>query len=134
MSSQRVPTSRVLELVETGAAYLDVRSVPEFESGHVSGAYNIPLLHKGSTGLQPNPDFEACVEATFDKRAPLVVGCRSGARSAKAVALLEQRGFTTLYDHAGGWAGNGEDPGWPQSGGPIGHEPTPGRAYEELGR
>jgi rhodanese-related sulfurtransferase len=74
------------------------------------------------------------MEATFDKARPLVVGCRSGARSARAAAMLAQRGYQTLYDHAGGWAGNDEDPGWPASGGPTSLETTPGRAYEELGR
>jgi rhodanese-related sulfurtransferase len=134
MSVQRILTPRARELVEGGVVYLDVRSVPEFESGHVPGAYNIPLMHKGPVGMQPNPEFEARVEATFDKQQALVVGCRSGARSARAAAVLAQRGFETLYDHAGGWAGNGEDAGWLAGGGATSNETTPGRGYEDLGQ
>ena len=133
MSVQRLSTTRAVELVGEGVAYLDVRSVPEFESGHVAGAYNIPLMHKGPTGMQPNPDFEARVEAAFDKTRAIVVGCRSGQRSARAAAVLAQRGFQTLYDHGGGWAGNAEDPGWPAGGGETSQSPVAGRSYAELG-
>lgn len=133
MPVHRVSTSRILELVDEGIVYLDVRSVPEFEAGHVPGAYNIPLMHRGPAGMQPNPQFETQVESTFEKQQPIIVGCRSGQRSARAAAMLAQRGFETLYDHAGGWAGNAEDPGWPESGGAVSNETTPGRGHGDLG-
>jgi rhodanese-related sulfurtransferase len=132
MSVQRISTARALELVAEGVVYLDVRSVPEFEAGHVPDAYNIPLMHKGPMGMQPNPDFEARVRATFDEAQPLVIGCRSGQRSARAAVVLEGLGFAALYDHGGGWAGNAEDDGWPQSGGAVSVETTPGRGWEDL--
>ena len=31
--------------------FLDVRSVEEFEAGHASGAWNIPLFHRGPAGM-----------------------------------------------------------------------------------
>ena len=40
-----------------GWVYLDVRSAPEFEAGHAPGSYNIPLLHKGARGMEPNAEF-----------------------------------------------------------------------------
>src|SRR5262249_9017045 len=65
--------------------YVDVRSVPEFEAGHAERALNIPLLHfSPGAGMSPNPDFQAVVEANLPKNARIIVGCKTGGRSAKA--------------------------------------------------
>ena len=122
---------RILES-EDGAVYLDVRSVPEFEAGHAPGAYNIPLSHMGPGGMQPNPEFEAVVNRTFAKDTPIVVGCKSGGRSARAVARLEAEGFTNLYDYVGGWSGGADDPGWLASGGESTTDTEAERQYEQL--
>lgn len=55
--------------------YLDIRSVEEFEQGHVPGAYNIPLLHMDPVqGMVPNPDFYEVVKKHFAPDANLVLG------------------------------------------------------------
>jgi len=139
MTVTRVSPSEADSLVrEQGYVYLDVRSVPEFDAGHPTGAYNIPLLHKTSAGMQPNPRFIAEVESHFDKTDKLVLGCRSGNRSLRAAQMLLAAGFTTVVDQRAGWAGvrnafgQLEEPGWETAGLPTTTTPAPGRDYESL--
>ncbi|TFH30526.1 MAG: rhodanese-like domain-containing protein, partial [Myxococcales bacterium] len=75
MTVRRVSPQEADALVdEQGYVHLDVRSIPEFEAGHPSGAYNIPLMHATPTGMRPNGDSLAGVTATFGKDAKIVVG------------------------------------------------------------
>eukprot|EP00878_Enallax_costatus_P016234 GHUV01017027.1.p1 GENE.GHUV01017027.1~~GHUV01017027.1.p1 ORF type:complete len:103 (+),score=28.02 GHUV01017027.1:529-837(+) len=85
--------------------YLDVRTPEEFAAGHAVGAVNIPFWFKTADGMVPNPDFVTKVQEAFpNTQEALVVGCRSGNRSAKACAQLEQE-YSNLIDDAGGWLG-----------------------------
>ena len=89
MTVKRVSPHEADQLVrEEGYAYLDVRSIREFEAGHPAGAYNIPFLHKTPSGMQPNPEFADVVTTVFAKDAKLVLGCRSGNRSLRAAEIL----------------------------------------------
>lgn len=132
MTVNRVSSAQAIALAEEGVAYLDVRSVPEFEGGHPQGAFNVPLMHMGPGGMQPNQTFEAEVAAAFARDTPLLVGCKSGGRSARAAAMLERLGFANLYDVAGGYGGAPDDPGWLASGGPVSTTTEPGRSYDDL--
>lgn len=56
--------------------------------------------------MQANPDFLAEVRKSFPPAgAKLVVGCKSGRRSAAACALLAEHGYDGLVDQTGGWDG-----------------------------
>ena len=99
--------------------YLDVRSVPEFEAGHPIRAINIPIMNFApGTGMSPNQDFQAVVEAALAKDAKLVVGCKTGGRSARACELMGQLGYTNLANVWGGFVGAMDnmgrvsEPGW----------------------
>jgi rhodanese-related sulfurtransferase len=99
--------------------YLDVRSVPEFEAGHAAGAINIPLLNLvPGAGMTPNPDFATVVEATLPKDAKLVIGCKTGGRSARACDLMTQMGYKNVANVRGGFVGAMDntgritEPGW----------------------
>jgi sulfur dioxygenase len=74
---------------------VDVREPGEFSGvlGHIPGATLIPLerLRDGSAHL--------------DREKPTIAVCRSGARSAQAVAILEKAGFTKVANLAGGMIG-----------------------------
>lgn len=139
MSERVGPEEAKRRIDDEGWVYLDVRSVPEFDQGHPAGAYNIPLMHMGAGGMQPNPDFVAQVQAAFpDPSTRLVLGCRSGGRSAKAAGLLEQAGYTAILDQRAGYGG-AKDPfgrtvekGWAEAGLPTSTQPEPGRSYAEL--
>lgn len=73
------------ELVANGAVLLDVRTVAEFAERHIPGALNIPV-HELGTRLQE----------LGSKARPIVVHCRSGARSAAAAQLLQRAGYEVL--------------------------------------
>lgn len=118
--------------MEEGYVYLDVRSVPEFESGHPKGAYNIPLMNAGMFGMSPNPKFMEEVSKTFAKDARIVVGCKSGGRSVSAVGLMEMAGFKDLLEQRAGFDGNGAEPGWRSTRLPQATQAEPGRAYQDL--
>jgi hydroxyacylglutathione hydrolase len=68
---------------------IDVRAGNEFEEGHVEGAQNIFL------GLLPESDLPG-------KDEPIALICLTGDRSTVAASVLEQRGFTNLYNISGG--------------------------------
>jgi sulfur-carrier protein adenylyltransferase/sulfurtransferase len=69
---------------------IDVREPFEFEIARIDGAKLIPL---GEIG-------ERAEELQHEQ--PIVVHCHSGRRSAQAVRLLQQRGFTNVYNLEGG--------------------------------
>ena len=72
-------------LVERGALLVDVRTPEEFAAGHISGARNIPL-----------DQVTARASALKPADAPVIVYCRSGARSALAKRLLKSAGRTDV--------------------------------------
>ena len=66
---------------------------------------------KGALALDPNPDFVAQVEArlaakSLTKADPVVLMCRSGSRSAKAVNALTDAGFKAVYSVVDGFEGD----------------------------
>jgi len=134
MAVTRVAPEQALELMrEQGYSYLDVRSVPEFAQGHPQGAYNVPLVHMGPGGNQPNARFLEVVERRFARDAPLLVGCRTSGRSEHAAAILEQAGFSNLIVQQAGFVGASPlAPGWGPKGLPSSQVAEPGRSWEEL--
>ncbi|MCD1145950.1 rhodanese-like domain-containing protein [Kocuria sp. LUK] len=88
-----LPSASVEEIPE-GAAILDVREAFEWEAGHIEGAHHIPL------GQLPERYGE--VDADQD----VYVICRSGGRSLKATAWLQQYGFdpVNVLGGMGAWA------------------------------
>jgi glyoxylase-like metal-dependent hydrolase (beta-lactamase superfamily II)/rhodanese-related sulfurtransferase len=87
--------------VKSSVQVLDVREPAEFNGalGHIEGALLIPL------GALPG----RCDE--LDSARPVVVVCRSGARSARAVAMLAKAGFSQTANLSGGmlrWRAEGQ--------------------------
>jgi len=135
--AKRVSPPEAAELLKQGWRYVDVRSIPEFDDGHPQGAANVPLLHFQGGRMAPNGDFQRVMEANFAKDAKLVIGCKSGGRSAQAAALLEAAGYTEIADMRGGYGGERDMlgrvtvPGWAETGLPV-EKTTPGNSYAEL--
>jgi rhodanese-related sulfurtransferase len=135
--AKRVSPPEAADLVKQGWRYVDVRSIPEFDAGHPQGAANVPLMHQQGGRMTPNPDFQRVMEANFPKDAPLVIGCKSGGRSAQAAARLEAIGYTQLVDMRGGFSGERDSlgrvttPGWSDAGLPV-ESATPGLSYADL--
>ncbi len=83
--------------VENGARLVDVRTVEEFELGHIPGAENVPV------------DELAQVAAGWGRDQAIVVYCATGARSMNAAQWLTGNGFTSVYDLTAGivqWDGD----------------------------
>jgi rhodanese-related sulfurtransferase len=138
MSVKRVTPPEAAGLVAAGWKYIDVRSIPEFTEGHPQGAYNVPLLHMvPGRGMAPNPAFEEAIARHFAKDDKLVLGCRSGGRSFRAVQMLQEIGFTSVVDMSGGWDGERDAAGrlavkgWRDEGLPS-EKAAPGRGWEDL--
>ncbi len=90
-STEEVDAAAARALVAAGShALLDVRRGEEFTAGHIQGAACVPhtRLLASIKGLK--------------RERPYLVNCRSGARSARACALLERHGLKAV-NLAGGW-------------------------------
>src|SRR6187397_2525860 len=104
MSVQRISAREAHALVsEQGYVYLDVRAVPEFDTGHPAGAYNVPLLTpRAGGGMDENPHFVDEVRAALPDPSKIVVGCASGVRSLRAAELLGEAGFRDVVEQRAG--------------------------------
>lgn len=69
---------------------LDVRTLEEYQVGHLEGGYLLPI-----TELSQRVN-----EIPHDK--VIVVYCRSGGRSQRALEYLKSIGYTEVYNLAGG--------------------------------
>ncbi|MDD2719984.1 MAG: rhodanese-like domain-containing protein [Gallionella sp.] len=91
-ASQGVDVKQAQAMVSQGALLLDVREPDEYAAVHAVNAKLIPLGQLSS--------HLSDIAAYKDK--PIVVICHSGRRSAKAVGLLQEAGFTRVSNVAGG--------------------------------
>ena len=88
------------KIADPAVVILDVRTPAEFASGHIAGAVNV--------------DFES---GSFDRDIQKLenfktyaVYCRSGNRSGQAVKVMQDAGFTNVFNMNGGvidWANAG---------------------------
>jgi rhodanese-related sulfurtransferase len=137
---KRVLPKEAAALLEEGWAYLDVRSIPEFDEGHPAGAANVPLNHFQGGRMVRNPDFQRVVEASFPKDAKIVVGCKTGNRSLQAATMLEAAGYTSVVDMRGGFHGERDGfgraslPGWAAEGLPVETTAAPEKTWAELSK
>jgi rhodanese-related sulfurtransferase len=73
-----------------GLVILDVRTVSEYERGHLEGAINIPVEALSGRLSELNPNDE------------LLVYCRTGNRSTTAVGILRENDYDHVYHMDGG--------------------------------
>jgi rhodanese-related sulfurtransferase len=90
---------------------LDVRTVQEYEQvGHVAATPLIVWPRDGDA--QDFDQFVAQVRGRFTVEEPLLLLCRSGARSHYAAHLLTQAGFKRAYNVLEGFEGASPGQGW----------------------
>lgn len=85
---------------EPGVVTIDVRTPGEFAEGYIEGARLIDFQ---------SGNFENEI-ATLDKNATYAIYCRSGNRSGQAVKVMQDAGFTNVFNMNGGvidWANAG---------------------------
>lgn len=85
------------------AVVVDVRSIADFNKGHIVNAVNIPL-----NGLAKQLQQ---IEKHKDK--PIILACRSGSRSGMACKTLMKAGFGEVHNLRGGMMG------WESAGLPV---------------
>lgn len=115
-----------------GWVYVDVRSPEEFAQGHPEGSVNVPILLQSAGGMVPNPKFVDAIKRLYKGSDRLLLGCRSGARSAKAADMLMASGYTALANVVGGFVGSPADIGWAPAGLPTRTTPAPGTTWAEI--
>ena len=91
-ADQGVDVKQAQRMNQRGALLLGVREPAEYAAVHAPNAKLIPL---GEVGLRLKE-----IAAYQDK--PITVMCRFGRRSAKAVALLQEAGFSQVSNVQGG--------------------------------
>lgn len=75
---------------DLGAVLLDVRTLQEYNEGHIPGSVNVPLQ-----------SIDEIISVVENKETPLFVYCRSGARSRQATAILQQMGYVNARNIGG---------------------------------
>jgi molybdopterin/thiamine biosynthesis adenylyltransferase/rhodanese-related sulfurtransferase len=97
-----ISTEAGAERIASGYTVLDVREPDEFQEGAIPGAIHIPRGH-----------LESQVESRLtDKSKPVLVYCASGVRSVFAANTLQELGYETVAELAGGfnrWKDEGRD-------------------------
>jgi phage shock protein E len=104
-----VKTEQATKDIAAGIQILDARTPDEWNEGYIKGAKLVTY---------PD-DFVAKASKSLDPEKPVLVYCRSGARSAKAAKLLREAGFKDVRDLAGGILA------WEEEGKPL-EKPTQG--------
>ena len=82
---------------------VDVRTAEEFSEGHIKGAINIDYLAE---------NFSIEIQE-LELESPVLLYCRSGNRSSKAMKIMNEVGFKEVYNLEGGIKG------WISSNNPV---------------
>lgn len=79
------------KLIDEGAIIIDVRSMQEFDAGHVPGSKNIAL-----------PVISSKIAEIKGMGRPIITVCASGSRSAVARSILSSNGIEAY--NGGSWS------------------------------
>ncbi len=86
-----------MELKSSGAELIDVRTIAEYNAGHYQGAKMIDFY---------SADFREQLDK-LNKDTQYFIYCRSGSRSGQTLKIMQELGFTKVYNLNGGFVGNG---------------------------
>lgn len=87
-NSGLIPKKDAKDLLKKGALVIDVRTPPEFNSGHLSQAYNMPL----------DEVEDLVLRRVRDQSKVLLLHCQSGVRSKTAKNRLERIGYKNVFN------------------------------------
>lgn len=98
-SYMQISVDEAIKMMETEEDYmlLDVRTMEEYQEGHIPDAICIPNETIGEDVTEELPDKEQII----------LVYCRSGNRSKQAAEKLAEQGYTNVYEFGGiiDWTG-----------------------------
>ena len=92
MEKYEINMEELKQKQQNGAIIIDVRSVQEYNEGHLNYAKNIPD-YKINNNI---------VNIIQNKNQEIVLYCESGTRSKKAYKKLTKYGYTNVYNLYGG--------------------------------
>lgn len=81
-------------ITNSNVQLVDVRTAMEHYNGHLKNSVNIDFY---------SANFEKDALATLDKNKPVLLYCKKGGRSSKALNKLKEAGFVEVYDLQGGY-------------------------------
>ena len=134
MAIKQITPEEAHQQMQSGSAYIDVRTEGEFGAGHPEGAVNIPItIPNRATGqMTLNDNFVAVVSSHYTKDQALILGCQSGMRSQHAAEALAQAGYANVSNMRGGFGGSHDTEGWAESGLPASNTVDDSNSYAAL--
>ena len=121
---KQIKSSEIKNFIKenSNTVLLDVRNDNELKSLGRPNAedlnsvtYFVTVSPDLSNWQTPDPNFLENVKKKIDKEKTILVMCAAGGRSMIAAGLLEAEGYSVL-NVSDGFSGNGQDPGWKNSG------------------
>ena len=93
MRIKHVSMDEIVQIMNENTDYiiLDVRTIAEYNEGHIPNAICIPNETIGNNTMSELPDKEQLI----------LIYCRSGNRSKQAAEKLKKLGYTNLIDFGG---------------------------------
>ena len=116
---KQIKSSEIKKFIESNpkTVLLDVRTEDEWNTVGKPDTKDLGIKSYFVT-ISQDPSFLENVKNKIKKDNPVLVSCAAGGRSLIAANLLEQEGYTAL-NVSDGFSGNGQDPGWKNSGLPT---------------
>ena len=98
LTSYEISPGEVVEKIKNkeDVVLLDVRTIEEYEEGHLQGAVLVPVQELSSQTLAEAGLWESA------KDKEIIIYCRSGARSQTAFNIMKSLGYTNIKSVAGG--------------------------------
>ena len=121
---QQIKSSEIKNYIKENPSVvlLDVRTENEWNTlGKPKGedlnskTYFVTVSPDLSNWQVPDPNFVENVKKKISKDKKILVMCAAGGRSMIAANLLEAEGYSAV-NVSDGFSGNGQDPGWKNSG------------------
>ena len=97
-----ISDTQFIEIQDTDYILVDVRTIEEYESGHIQDAINFDFYSKS---------FQKEI-LSLDKSSSIILYCRTQNRSTKTANYLKENGYKEITVIAGGitsWVKNGND-------------------------
>tara|TARA_B100001939_G_scaffold315948_1_gene301544 strand:- start:194 stop:511 length:318 start_codon:yes stop_codon:yes gene_type:complete len=97
-----ISDTQFIEIQNTEHILVDVRTIEEFESGHIQDAVNFDFYSES---------FQKEI-LSIDKRSSIILYCRTQNRSTKTANYLKENGYKEITVIEGGitsWVKNGND-------------------------
>ena len=124
---KQIKSTEVKKYIEENpeTVLLDVRTENEWNSlgkpkveSFNSKTYFITVSHDLSKWQESDSQFIENVKKTINKKNQILIMCAAGGRSMIAANLLQKEGYIA-HNISDGYSGNGQDPGWKNSGLPT---------------